>query len=361
MNILLIGEYYNVHWTLAQSLRNFGHQVDILSNGNLWHKSSDFVNNQTRWGIVKYTLSLLKVLPQLRGYDVVQLINPFFFELKAELLLYVFQYLKKNNKKIFLGVFGNDYYSIFTSINNAILQYSEFYANGIYRDTIDNRIAIMNWMHGYKGKLNRIIANECNGIITGSYESYVSYYPRFSEKTVFIPYPIGVVSQPQFPPLDIEKIKFYITMVHHREELKGKDKFYSALYTLQYKRPEECEIKLVTSTLYDDYDHLMDGCDVMLDQLYSYSPSLSALHAMSKGIVVVGGGEEKYYDLLGEKELRPIINVRPGDNDVYRKLEYLLDNKNKVSQLSIDSIRYIQKYHDPIKVAKQCLEFWKKK
>ncbi|WP_455671535.1 glycosyltransferase [Phocaeicola sp.] len=362
MKILLIGEYYNVHWTLAYSLRNLGHQVDILSNGNLWHNASDYLssmNNPTRWGIVKYTFNLLKVLPQLRGYDVVQLINPFFFELKAELLLYVFQYLKKNNKKIFLGGFESDYYSISTCMDNTTFRYSEFYANGIYRDTIDNRMSIINWMHGYKGKLNRIIANECNGILTGSYESYVSYASRFAEKTIFIPYPIQVMAQPECPPPNVEKIKFYISMIHHREESKGKDKLYSALYTMHYKRPDECEIKATTSTLYDEYDHLMDGCDVILDQLYSYSPSMCALHAMSKGIVVVGGGEERYYKLLGEEKLRPIINVRPENNDIYEKLEYLLDNKNKVSQLSADSIAYIKKYHDPIEVAKQCLEFWR--
>ena len=40
----------------------------------------------------------------------------------------------------------------------------------------------------------------------------------------------------------------------------------------------------------------------MLDQLYSYSPGLNALYAMSKGIVVVGGAEEEHYNLLGETD-----------------------------------------------------------
>ena len=30
-----------------------------------------------------------------------------------------------------------------------------------------------------------------------------------------------------------------------------------------------------------------------------------------KGIICVGGGEPEHYDLLGEKELRPIVNVEP--------------------------------------------------
>ena len=137
-------------------------------------------------------------------------------------------------------------------------------------------------------------------------------------------------------------------------------RLYSALYKLYYRHPSACEIKQTVFTPYDECEHFMDGCDVMLDQLYSYSPGLNALYAMSKGIVVVGGAEEEHYNLLGEDRLRPIINVRPEGNDIYNKLESLLANTNKISQLSADSIEYIKKHHCPIKVAKECLDFWEK-
>lgn len=365
MRILLIGEYSNVHWTLAQALKDLGHEVDVLSNDNLWQNNQNYQSlmeeHSTHWGIFKYTFNLLKALPQLRGYDVVQLINPYFFDLKAELLLYVYQYLRKNNKKIFLGGYANDYYWTSACLSNKALRYSEFYANGVYRDTIDNRMTIVNWMHGFKGKLNRIIANDCNGIITGLYESYIAYQPRFPEKTIYIPYPMDIYPHPQIPPPNINKLKFYITMLYRHEDLRGKDKMYSALYTLQYKRSSECDIIKTDSTFYEEYDHIMDGCDIMLDQLYSYSPSLKALQAMSKGIVVVGGGEEEHYQLVGEKELRPIVNVRPEGSDLYDKLEYLLNNKSQIAKLSAEGVSYIQKHHCPIKVAQQCLEFWEKK
>ena len=76
MKILLIGEYYTVHWTLAQALRDLGHNVNVLSNDNLWPSTTDYLsimNNPTQGGIFKYTFNLLKILPQLRGYDVVNL------------------------------------------------------------------------------------------------------------------------------------------------------------------------------------------------------------------------------------------------------------------------------------------------
>ena len=89
MKILLIGEYSNIHWTLAKALRNMGHRVDVLSHSNLWLNNSDYLypnRSSIRWGVLKNTFNLLKTLPQLRGYDVVQLVNPYFLELKRRCL-----------------------------------------------------------------------------------------------------------------------------------------------------------------------------------------------------------------------------------------------------------------------------------
>ena len=36
MKILLLGEYSNVHWTLACALRKLGHEVCVVSNGDEW-------------------------------------------------------------------------------------------------------------------------------------------------------------------------------------------------------------------------------------------------------------------------------------------------------------------------------------
>ena len=74
----------------------------------------------------------------------------------------------------------------------------------------------------------------------------------------------------------------------------------------------------------------MNKADVLVDQLYSYTPSMNALLAMSKGIVVVGGGEKENYDILDEKELRPIINIQPSKEDVFQKLESLVLNRETI-------------------------------
>ena len=103
---------------------------------------------------------------------------------------------------------------------------------------------------------------------------------------------------------------------------------------------------------------MMDQCDVLLDQLYSYTPAMNALLAMAKGLVAVGGGEEENYDILGETELRPIVNVRPSEEDVYRQLEQLILHPGDIARRSAEGIEYVRRHHDYLKVAQQYLDFW---
>ena len=113
MKILLVGEYSNVHATLAEALRQLGHQVTVVSNGDFFKdypRDIDVARKPGKLGGIQLMLKLYALLPQLQGYDVVQLINPMFFELKAERLFWFYRYLRKHNKRLFLGAFGMDYY-----------------------------------------------------------------------------------------------------------------------------------------------------------------------------------------------------------------------------------------------------------
>ena len=86
MKILLLGEYSNVHWTLAEGLRQLGHKVTVASNGDFWKdypRDIDLARQPGKWGGIKLMAKVYGLLPRLRGYDVVQVINPMFLELKA--------------------------------------------------------------------------------------------------------------------------------------------------------------------------------------------------------------------------------------------------------------------------------------
>ena len=96
---------------------------------------------------------------------------------------------------------------------------------------------------------------------------------------------------------------------------------------------------------------MMTGSDAILDQLYSYTPSMNALEAMSQGIVCIGGGEPENYEILGEQTLRPIVNVEPDKESVCKQLEWLVAHRELIPQLKQQSIDYVAKHHDHLKVA----------
>ena len=79
---------------------------------------------------------------------------------------------------------------------------------------------------------------------------------------------------------------------------------------------------------------------------------------MSKGIIVIGGGEPENYEILHESELRPIINVQPTYQSVYHALEELVLNLDRIPLLKRQSVEYIRRHHEYTKVARQYEAFY---
>ncbi len=364
MKILLLGEYSNVHWTLAEGLRALGHHVCVASHGDFWKNYKRDISlvrpTQGKWDGLRYLAKVLATLPRLRGYDVVQLINPCFLELKAERLYAIYNYLRRHNGKVFLGGYGMDYYWVHTCRTTQTFRYSDFNFGSTLRDSKDIRHEVADWIHGEKSRLNQYIANDCDGIPTGLYEYYACYHPHFPEKTAFIPFPINLSS---LSPKEVRPkgraIRFFIGIQRARSEYKGTDIMLRALERVYQQYPNQCEIVKAESVPYDEYQHMMNSSDVILDQLYSYTPAMNALLAMGKGLILVGGGEPENYDIIHETELRPIINVLPNEEDVYRQLEQLVLHPERINQLSEESRLYVERHHDHVKVAQQYVDFWK--
>ena len=80
---------------------------------------------------------------------------------------------------------------------------------------------------------------------------------------------------------------------------------------------------------------------------------MNSLLVMSKGIINIGGGEPENYEILGETELRPIVNVLPTFESCFEEIEKLVLHPERISELKRQSIEYVRKHHDYIKVAKE--------
>lgn len=364
MKILLVGEYSNVHATLAEGLRSLGHRVTVLSNGDFWKnypRDIDLVRIPGRWGGIRYLLKAYSWLPRLRGYDIVQLINPMFLELKAERIMPFYRQLRRQNGRMYLGSFGIDKPWVEEGLKPDTFLYSDFYANGLRRHNLFTEAMEAEWMHGAKGRLFDYIAKDCDGIVAALYENYVCCKPRYEGKLHFIPFPINLAkTTPKQPHPEYAGIRIFIGVQRERSIYKGTDLMLCALQRLEQQYAGRMEVVKVESVPFPIYQNLMNHSDVLVDQLYSYTPAMNGLLAMSKGLILVGGGEEEQYHLMQEPRLRPIINVRPTEDDVYEQIEkhVLLAEPGELERRSAESVEYIRHHHDHVKVAQQYIRIW---
>ena len=69
MKVLLLGEYSNVHATLAKGLRDLGHEVTLASNGDFWknyHRDIDLSRKLGKLGGIKLLSRVYWYLPKFR-------------------------------------------------------------------------------------------------------------------------------------------------------------------------------------------------------------------------------------------------------------------------------------------------------
>lgn len=366
MKILLIGEYSNVHWTLAEGLRSLGHKVCVVSNGDFWKNYNRDISlvrsSNSKISGISYMIKAYSLLPFLKGYDIVQIINPMFLELKAERIAPFYHRLRKQNKKIFMGAFGMDAFWIkCATAKPYIFRYSDFNIGTTEIDNDYTKAQIADWSETPKARLNKYIADDCNGIIAGMYEYHTAYKELYNNKLTYIPFPIAKEKETATFYTTNRKIRFFIGIQRSRSIYKGTDIMLRALERLRNNYPDDCEIAKAENIPFKEYSQMLNNCDILLDQLYGYSPGMNALTALAKGKIVIGGAEEECYEILGENELRPMINVTPSEEDVYRKMEQLILNKKNIAKLQEESIAYIAKHHDAEKVAKEYLKFWSSK
>ncbi len=364
MRILLLGEYSNTHWSLAQGLRQIGHDVTVASNGDFWKNYPCDVRlaRQTsgKADAIRYVCKLLRAFPSFKGYDIVQLINPMFLELRAEHIAPFYRYLRRHNGKVFLDAYGMDHYYAKACLENKF-KYSELTVDGKFRDIEDNRASVRDWIDGAKAPLNRMIADDCDGIIAGLWEYYESYKDIFSGKTTYIPFPVQMPESPaeRFREAPDGQIRFFIGIQRTRSQFKGTDILLSILRDLEREHNGKCRVITVENVPFDEYRRIMRSADILVDQLYSHTPNMNSLLAMSQGIAVAGGGEPEPYGIINETELHPVINLPCGTDGIRTVFKSLIEESpQSLLKRKSDGISYVHRHHDPASVAASYVSFW---
>ena len=201
-----------------------------------------------------------------------------------------------------------------------------------------------------------------DGVVACLWEYYAAYRPLMGDKVAYAGIPIDVDSLPLRPlATEPDRVRFFIGIQRARTVIKGTDRLLAALQRVHARYPDLCEMEVVENLPYDEYTRRMRASHVLLDQLYSYTPATNALIAMAQGLVAVSGAEPEYYDLIGERDNHPIVNVTPyNDEDIDHQLEHIIEHKSQLPQWSVLSREFVIKHNAAALVAQRHLDFWHK-
>ncbi|MBR9914082.1 MAG: glycosyltransferase [Algicola sp.] len=376
MRILLVGEFSRLHNSLKEGLEQLGHEVVIIGDGDGF---KDYpVDIKLKHQFVKGPLNILRKMlhrffgidlkslsiqrqfnaqkPNLKGYDIVQLINEKAFntipKIEEQLLKFIFE----NNDKVFLLSCGCDFpsvdyamkkkfkYSILTPYFNGKISKKDFYP-------------VLMYLQEAQKSLHQFIYSRINGVIASDMDYHLPLEGH-SKYLGLIPNPVNTDIIHYIPPVKTDKIIIFhgINSAHYFK--KGNDLFEKALLKIEQEFKDQVEIITTTDIPYDEYIELYNRAHIVMDQVYAYDQGYNALEAMAKGKVVFTGAEQEWLDFYDLEPNSVAINAEPDVQQLVKQLAWLITNPDAIDTISKQARAFIEKEHDYIKIAKTYVTKW---
>lgn len=364
MKILFIGDYSNLHACLAKELRRKGHHVDVLSDRcGYMDTHSDFYLSR-KPGIVggfKYLYQLFTLLPQLSGYDVVQVINSNFFSLKPGKIKYFYDHLRRQNGRLFLTLAGNDYYYVKACYDAKIFRFSEFKVGNTltkFAETTPERM--YGWISDANRRWSEYLYENIDGAMAVLPEYDMAARPILGEKVTFTNLPVDLFSLPYTDNEVNGKVKIFIGMRSGMEIQKGTSILLNIAKEIEKEMPDKVEVERVSDVSLNEYLKRMQGSNIVLDQLYAYSPATNALQAMALGKVAGTGAQPEYYEFIGNPAIQPIFSLSPTDTDIKDRLIDLINNPEEMRISGCQGRDIIECENDVRIVADRFVSHWER-
>lgn len=368
MKILFLGDSSNYHNSVAKAMAAMGHDVTVASSGSKWMQTDRDIDLGRRpglWGGFKLWSKMHYLCNGLfKGYDIVQLHDPVFVELRPHRLRPLLEKLKRNNGKIFLTSLANDTPYVRMCLRpDGPLAYNEFRVSGHPTDYAQEHPEIEhNWTHPPLSEYTEFLHENVDGCVTALYEYHMAMSGVFPpEKIAYAGIPIEMPKEIKSPNIDDGPIRIMAACHRGREMEKGFDKLLEAINRAIAKTQGKAVVDVVQNVPFLQFQEILNRAHIVVDQLYSYTPATTALMAMARGKAVVSGGEEDYYRFIGEKEMRPIINPDPRDMSAFEdNLVRIVDDKSVLMDLMRQGPAFVEKHNSAELVARRMLSFWEK-
>ena len=377
MKILLIGEYSRLHNSLKEGLIALGHDVILLSSGDYFKKfdtdysfHSSFTSGYCLSRKIKNVIHKLTgidlskaerglrfylLLPKLKNFDHVQLINSDAIETFPFLSRLLYKKLFKKIKNRSLLICGDetpviDYllkketdYCILTPYfeDNSLEKHFEYplkYTTKKYRKTFD-------WL-----------AENCQKLIASDLD-YKIPMEKMGYSIQFIPNPINIQKIDFHEQKINEKITIFLGINNASYIKKGIPYFQKALQIIQEKYAEKVAMINSENLPYKDYINSYNTAQIVLDQMYADDQGYNALEAMAKGkVVFTGAGKPfmEHYDLTEKVN----INALPDVDYLVNELSFLIENPESIVAIGKRAKAFIAREHEYINIASQYVEAW---
>lgn len=378
MKILLIGEYSRLHNSLKEGLMALGHEVTIVGCGDKFkqfpvdfsiyaricndNKIANFLFKSIRKVIgfnlekIEKAIRFYLLLSKLNHYQHVQLINSDALETYPILSRLLYKKLFQNIQSRSLLVCGDetpiiDYlfkkefkYSVLTPYfeDNSIEKEFQFplkYRNDNYRKTF-------NWL-----------VKNCQNLITSDLD-YEIPMQKMGFQTTFIPNPINT-DKITFQNIGItDKIVIFLGINRLSYSKKGIIYFEKALEIIKKKYSEKVEIIVTENVPYNEYILTYNRAHILLDQVFAYDQGYNALEAMAKGKVVFTGAETEFLNQYQLQADDVCINAEPNENEIAKKLSFLIEDPEKINKISKNARKFIEKEHAYKIIAEKYFTSW---
>ena len=377
MKILLVGEYSRLHNSLKEGLQLLGHQTTLIAAGDyfknfpadikLYRKYDSGFSKKIKVGLYKLfgiditSLSLKKQFfkhrQKLKDYDVVQLINESPLGATPKIEKQIISFLKQYNNKLFLLSCGTDHISV-TYAYEKKFRYSILLPLFNGKVTEKKFAPILKYLKPEFKSLHDFVYENIVGVIASDLDYHIPLkeHPKYLG---LIPNPINT-EKIVYTPNEIKKRVVIFHGINRANYLKkGNDYFDEALKIIQKKYEDKIHIEIVEDLPYSHYIETYNKAQIVLDQVLAYDQGYNALEAMAKGKVVFTGAEiefEMYYNL----NKTVAINALPDANKIAKKLEDLILNPEKITEIGRNARDFVEKEHHFLSIAKRYCEIWEK-
>lgn len=378
MKILLLGEYSRLHNSLKEGLVALGHDVKIVGTGDKFkmfpvdYSIAAKTCNKYNWtklvcsAIRKLTgfdlekteraIRFYKLLPKLKGFDHVQLINSDALETYPFLARLLYKKLFAFIKNRSLLICGDETpvvsYQLTGELEYSVL--TPYLLDNSLRKTFHYSLKYQK--KGYRKTFTYLVEN-CQKRITSDLD-YEIPMQKMGYSTTFIPNPINTDRLKHQELVIADKIVIFLGINRLSHLKKGIPYFEEALARIQEKQYKTIEIITTENLPYAEYMSRYQKAHIILDQVHAYDQGYNALEAMAQGKVVFTGAENEFLQHYQLAEDEVCINALPDAIKIAEKLSYLVEHPEKIIEISIKARNFIEKEHEYKRIAQQYLDCW---